>query len=106
MASTALTASLRIYVPSRLSRPVFPTWPDASKFRRRTEPKNRSRAQLPRHPIRRPAPIFVDAVMGDVMALLDEQKLGRSFRLGGEALRVFRRAEPVEPSGDDQKRAV
>src|SRR5258706_16452778 len=95
-------------VPSRLSKAkagLTDFGGTLASFTGARNRKNASRAQLPRHPIRRFPTIFVEAVMGHMVAVLDHEELAWPFGLAGEALGVFRRTEPVEPGRDNEKRA-
>src|SRR5258706_15659567 len=96
-------------VPSRLSKAkagLTDFGGTLASFTGARNRKNASRAQLPRHPIRRFPAIFVEAVMGDGIAILDHEEVGLALGFTGETLGVFRRAEPVEPRGDDEERAI
>src|SRR5258706_7000543 len=96
-------------VPSRLSKAkagLTDFGGTLASFTGARNRKNASPAQLPRHPIRRFPAIFVEAVMGAVIAVFDHEELGWAFGLAGEALGVFWRTEPVEPRGDDEERAI
>src|SRR5574339_736129 len=62
-------------------------------------------AQALSHPVGGLGLEHVAAVVGDVVAALDDQQLARPRDFGGDALRVVRRREVVELAPDHEDRA-
>src|ERR1043166_4274716 len=63
------------------------------------------RAELLRHPVAAERAPAVGAVVGDVVAVLDDQELDRALDLAREPLGVLGRHDAVEPAVHDEDRA-
>src|SRR5262245_4471216 len=61
--------------------------------------------QLLRHPVGGGGPPAVGAVVGDVIAVLDDQELDRAFHLARQAVGILTRDDAVEPPVHDEGRA-
>src|SRR5689334_8197774 len=62
-------------------------------------------AELLRHPVGAAAPIAVWPIIRDMVAVVDHEELDRPLRVGGDALRVLPRNEPILLAGDEEERA-
>src|SRR5215470_4244549 len=61
--------------------------------------------QLLRHPVGGGGAPAIGAVVGDVIAVLDDQALDRAFHLARQALGILTRDDAVEPPVHDEGRA-
>src|SRR5262245_21293692 len=61
--------------------------------------------QLLRHPVGGGGAPAIGAVVGDVIAVLDDQELDRAFHLARQALGILTRDDAVEPPVHDEGRA-